>query len=333
MAYSSAEETRSTRKIAQATIVAGVAILLLLAPFILGEGYQLHLLITSGIFAILASSLSLIVGYAGLLSLAHAAFFGIGAYTSALLYLKFGIPMWGGMPAAMFAAGGSAFLIGVVILRVRGYRFIISTLAFTEIMRLVAVNWVDLTRGQMGLPGVRAPVLDVLGWGIVDFTSKTAFYFVVLAAAVLCVAMIARIVPSPIGWGLLALRENEQLGESIGVSAFRHALIAFVIGSCFAGLAGALYAHYMSFVSPDLFLFTYTSTLLVMVFIGGKATIFGPILGAVLFTYVPEYLRIADRFRLVFIGAILLAIVMALPGGLMSAWAHWNTKREGFDVR
>jgi branched-chain amino acid transport system permease protein len=323
------EETGSSWSLlARATTFAVAAILVMAAPFILGEGYQLHLLITSAIFAILASSLSLIVGYAGLLSLGHVAFFGIGAYTSALLFLNLGIPMWGGIPAAMLVGAASAFLIGIIILRVRGHRFVITTLVFTEIMRLVAVNWVDLTRGQMGLPGIRAPVLHVPGWGTIDFTSKIAFYFVAVAAAALCVGTIARIVPSPIGWGLLALRENEQLGESVGVSAFRHALIAFVVGGCFAGLAGALYAHYMSFVSPDLFSFTYTSTLLVMVFIGGKATIFGPVLGAALFTYVPEYLRITDRFRLMFIGAILLAVVIALPGGLMSAWSRWTTMQR-----
>src|SRR5262245_33766551 len=130
MASSSAEgieEGGSTRSVAmRATLVAVAAILVVGAPFILGEGYHLHLLITSAIFAILASSLSLIVGYAGLLSLGHAAFFGIGAYTSALLYLKLGIPMWGGIPAAMLTGAASAFLIGIVILRVRGHRFVIT---------------------------------------------------------------------------------------------------------------------------------------------------------------------------------------------------------------
>ena len=290
------------------------------APLVLGEGYQLHLLIMSAIFAILASSLSLIVGYAGLLSLGHAAFFGIGAYVSALMFLRLGIPMWGGMFGAMIVGAAAAFLIGVVILRVRGNRFVITTLVFTELMRLIAVNAVDVTRGQMGLPGIRAPVLAVPGFGVIDFTSKVAFYYVALFCVGLCVLVVARIVHSPIGWGLAALRTNEQLGESVGVGAFRHALIVFVVGGCFAGLAGSLYAHYLSFVSPDLFLFTYTSTLLVMVFIGGKATIAGPVLGAILFTYVPEYLRIADRFRLMFIGAILLIVVLTLPGGLMTIW-------------
>jgi branched-chain amino acid transport system permease protein len=310
-------------RLSSASIVL-LAVVLCAAPFALGEGYQLHLLITSLIFAILASSLSLVVGYAGLLSLGHAAFFGIGAYTSALLYLRFDIPMWFGMPAAMAVAGIAAFLVGIVVLRVRGYRFVITTLAFTEILRLIATNYVDVTRGQMGLPGIRAPSINLPGVGTIDFTSKTAFYFVALLAMILCIWCVARIVNSPIGWGLTALRENEHLGESVGVSAFRHALIAFVVSGCFAGLAGSLYAHYISFISPDLFLFTFTSTLLVMVFIGGKATIFGPVLGAALFTYLPEYLRVADRYRLMFVGAILLAVIIAIPGGLMTFWSRWR---------
>src|SRR5581483_2713147 len=113
------------------------------------------------------------------------------------------------------------------------------------------------------------------------------------------------------------------LGESLGVSAFRHAMLAFVVGGFFAGLAGALNAHYMSFVSPDLFLFSYTTTILVMVVIGGKASIPGPVIGALIFTLLPEFLRIADQFRLVFLGAVLLATILVFPNGLVALWQRW----------
>ena len=125
-------------------------------PWLIG-GYHLHLLIMAAIFAILAASLGLVIGYAGLLSLGHTAFFGIGAYTSALLFLKFGVSMWWGMLAAAALSSLMAFLLGALILRVRGNRFVIVTVAFAEIMRLIAHNWVDLTRGQMGLPGILPP--------------------------------------------------------------------------------------------------------------------------------------------------------------------------------
>jgi branched-chain amino acid transport system permease protein len=314
MVFSGARDTR------RVWVSLAVAAALIGAPFALGEGYPLHLLIVSAIFTILASGLSLIVGHAGLLSLGHAAFFGIGAYTSALLYLSFGIPMWGGLVAAAMLSALAAFLVGGLVLRVRGNRFIITTVAFAEIMRLVAVNWVDLTRGQMGIAGIRAPVVDVPLLGAIDFSSKINFYFVAVAFATLCVATVSRIVRSPIGWGLAALRENERLGESLGVSAFRHAMLAFVVGGFFAGIAGALNAHYMSFVSPDVFFFSYTTTILVMVVIGGKTSIAGPVIGAIIFTILPEVLRIADQFRLVFLGAVLLCSILVFPKGLVQLW-------------
>jgi branched-chain amino acid transport system permease protein len=316
MASSSAPERSASRRAAWAV----GALVLLAAPFVLGQGYELHLLIIAAIFTILASSLSLLVGYAGLLSLGHAAFFGLGAYVSALLFLRAGVPMWGGLVAAAAVCAVAAWLVGGLVLKVRGNRFIITTVAFAEIMHLIAVNAVDLTRGQMGLDGVAAPKLTIPGIGTIDFSNKTAFYFLALAMAVLCVGTVARIVRSPIGWGLAALRENENLGEAVGVSAFRHAMIAFVVGGFFAGIAGALYAHYMQFVSPDLFLFSYTTTMLVMVVIGGKTTISGPIVGALIFTMLPEYLRVASDFRLVLLGAILLIAILVFPNGLVSLW-------------
>ena len=314
MAYSNALEIR---KVALGCALTAAVVA---APFVLGQGYELHLLIVAAIFTILASGLSLIVGYAGLLSLGHAAFFGIGAYTSALLYLKYGVPMWGGLVAAAFVSAMAAFLVGALVLRVRGNRFIITTVAFAEIMRLIAVNWVGLTRGQMGLAGVKAPVLVIPAVGTIDFSSKTAFYFLAVVLAAVCIATVARIVRSPIGWGLAALRENERLGESVGISSFRHAMIAFVVGAFFAGIAGSLNAHYLNFVSPDYFTFSYTTTILVMVVIGGKTSLAGPVIGALIFTVLPEVLRIADNFRLIFLGAILLVTILTFPKGIVELW-------------
>jgi branched-chain amino acid transport system permease protein len=301
-------------------------VLVVALPFVLGESYALHLTIMAGIYAILASSLALIVGQAGLLSLGHAAFFGLGAYTSALLYLNAGLSMWGGLVAAFLIGGLFAFLVGGLVLRVRGNRFIITTVAFAEISRLVVLNSVDITRGQMGLPGINAPVVNIAGLVVLDFNKKIYFYFVVLLALLVCLAAVRRIVQSPLGLGLAALRENERLGESVGVSAFRHAMLAFVVGGAFAGMAGALQAHYLNFVSPDLFLFSYTTTMLVMVVIGGKATIAGPVVGAVIFTLLPEVLRIADHYRLVFLGAVLLITVLVLPNGVIELWERLRTR-------
>jgi branched-chain amino acid transport system permease protein len=289
---------------------------MLAVPAVVG-GYHLHLLVMAAIFGILAASLGLVIGFAGLLSLGHTAFFGIGAYTSALLFLKLGLPMWWGLPAAGVLAALVAALLGALILRVRGNRFVIVTVAFAEIMRLVAHNWVGLTRGQMGLPGILAPVVPLPGGASIDFNDKPAFYVLAVVIAALSVVALARIARSPVGWGLIALRENEALGESIGVGAYRHAMIAFVVGAFFAGIAGSLYAHYVNFVGPDLFYFSYTTILLVMVVMGGLGTIAGPLIGALVFTLVPEYLRVASEYRLVFFGAILVIGILFVPGGLV----------------
>jgi branched-chain amino acid transport system permease protein len=306
----------------------------LACPWVLGEGYHLHLVIMSLIFAIAAASLGLIVGYAGLLSLGHTAFFGLGAYVSALLFLHGGVPLWGGMLAGAAAAAAVAFLLGRAILGVRGHRFVIVTVAFAEIMRLVAYNWVDVTRGPQGLPGILAPKLALPGLGAIDFTAKTNFYYLALVVAFVCIALLSRIARSPLGWGFLALRENEQLGESIGVGAFRHAMLAFVIGAFFAGIGGALYAHYLNIVSPDVFFFSNPTMLLVMVVMGGLGTIAGPVVGAFVFTALPEYLRVASDYRLVFFGSLLIVAVLFFPRGLVelgerlaAAWRQLTGRR------
>ena len=297
---------------------AAVALIVLSLPLFVA-GYHLHLLIMAAIFTILAVSLGVVIGYAGLLSLGHAAFFGIGAYTSALLFLNFGVSMWWGMLAAAALASIVAFLLGALILRVRGNRFVIVTIAFAEIMRLVAHNWVDVTRGQMGLAGILPPKLQLLGLAI-DLNVKENFYYVAVIVAALSLFALSRITRSPLGWGFLALRENETLGESIGVSAYRHAMTVFVIGAFFAGIAGSLYAHYINFIGPDLFYFSYTTIMLVMVVMGGLGTIVGPFVGALVFTLLPEYLRVASEYRLVFFGAILIVGILLVPRGLVELW-------------
>jgi branched-chain amino acid transport system permease protein len=296
----------------------GLAVLALLAvPLVVRDEYYLHLSIVSAIFVVVALGLNLIVGYVGQLSLAHAAFFALGAYVSALLFLKLKWSMWIGLPAAALLTGIVAFALGWVILRVRGHRFVIITVAFAEIMRLVATNWVDLTRGFMGLPGLRLPALYVPGFGAIDVSSKERFYYVVLAAAVLSFYICYRLVRSPVGRAFVLVRENEVLAESLGISAFRYCMIAFVVGAALAGAAGALYGHYVGFVSPDLFNFSYITIMLIMVILGGKGTLIGPALGAVIFTFLPELLREASHYRMVIFATILIVATLFMPRGII----------------
>jgi branched-chain amino acid transport system permease protein len=299
-------------------VATGLVLLALLAvPLAVRDEYYLHLFIVSAIFVVVALGLNLIVGYVGQLSLAHAAFFALGAYVSALLFLKLKWSMWIGLPAAAILTAVTAFALGWVILRVRGHRFVIITVAFAEIMKLVATNWVDLTRGFMGLPGLQIPALYVPGIGSIDVSSKERFYYVVLLAAVLSFWLCAKIVRSSIGRAFALVRENEVLAESLGISAFRYCMIAFVIGAALAGAAGALYGHYVGFVSPDLFNFSYITIMLIMVILGGKGTLIGPALGAVIFTFLPELLREASHYRMVIFATILVVATLFMPRGII----------------
>ncbi|OGA68385.1 MAG: hypothetical protein A3G81_21925 [Betaproteobacteria bacterium RIFCSPLOWO2_12_FULL_65_14] len=299
-------------------LATGLALLALLAvPWIVRNDYYLHLFIVSLIFVVVALGLNLIVGYVGQLSLAHAAFFALGAYVSALLFLKLKWSMWIGLPAAALLTGIAAFALGWVILRVRGHRFVIITVAFSEIMKLVATNWVDLTRGFMGLPGLQIPALSLPGLGAIDVSSKERFYYVVLAAAALSFYLCYRIVRSSVGRAFVLVRENEVLAESLGISAFRYCMIAFVVGAALAGAAGALYGHYVGFVSPDLFNFSYITIMLIMVILGGKGTLIGPVLGAVLFTFLPELLRDAAHYRMLIFAVILVLATLFMPRGII----------------
>ena len=290
---------------------------LLAVPLVVRDEYYLHLFVISAIFVIVAQGLNLIVGYVGQLSLAHAAFFALGAYFSALIFLKLKWSMWIGLPAAAILTGLTAFALGWVILRVRGHRFVIITVAFAEIMKLVASNWIDMTRGFMGLPGLRIPALYVPGIGSVDISSKERFYYVALAAALITFWICAKLVGSSIGRAFVLVRENEVLAESLGISAFRYCMIAFVTGAAMAGAAGSLYGHYVGFVSPDLFNFSYLTIMLIMVILGGKGTLIGPVLGAVIFTFLPELLREASHYRMVIFAAILIVAALFMPRGII----------------
>jgi len=305
------------------TAIAGV---LLFAPWLVGTDYYLHIAIMSLVFVILATSLDILVGYSGLLSLGHTAFFAFGAYAAALLYLHFGIPLWGTLFAGGAVAALIAWVLGLLILNVRGHRFVITTVVFAECGRLVAYNWTSLTNGQIGLSGIRPPVLDIPGLPRIDFNSRAAYYYLALAVATICVTIILRIVQSPIGWRMLALRENERLAEANGVNTRQISTIAFVSSAFFAGVAGALYAHYTGFISPDLFYFSYTTTMLIMVFLGGKGTIIGPVIGAVAFTILPEALRVTADFRLMTFSLILLLLVVFAPDGLVGLFDRLRSR-------
>ncbi len=332
------------------TIVFWTAILLAV-PWLVPDEYVLHLVIYAGFFVMLTAGLNLLTGYMGLLSLGHLAFWGLGGYTSALLALKLNLSFWVGLLGSGIMAALSAWLLGMLILKVRGHRFVIITIAFQLLVQLVAYNWVGLTYGQNGLSGIPLPTLGIPGIGAIDFSSKTNFYYLILAFCGVTVYVCYRMANSRVGRALVAIRENENLSESVGISAFRYSMIAFVAGAFFAGLSGSLYAHYFRYISPDVFEFIHVVELLTMILLGGRATTLGPILGAVIFSSLPELLRflpnpfwgrswapghlvqskaLPAELQLMVFGLILLLGVLYIPEGLVPWFSRqWRRIRGG----
>ena len=307
-----------------------LGLLLVTAPAWVWNPYYVHILIMAGIFAILALSLNLLLGYTGQLSLGHAAFFGIGAYTSALLALRLHWPAWAGFMAAIVLAGIAGYGVGKVSLKLRGAYFVLVTISFAGVIYLVSVNWMELTNGPLGLPGV--PPLEITILGLVDlsFRSKASYYYVVLAVASAAYLICHRLVHSRIGRAFVALRENEALAESVGINGTRYLVLAAVVSAAMAGAAGSLYAHYTRFVSPEVFLFSYTVTMVIMVVAGGKGTLAGPVVGAVLFTALPEALREATswQWQMLLYGVFLILTVFFLPKGMVPTLETWLRERR-----
>lgn len=289
-----------------------------------GGPYQDQLAVLAAIYVILATSVNLLVGYSGLLCLGQQAFFGIGAYTSALLTVNLGLPMPVGVLGGIILASLSGWGLGKITLHLRSAYFVIATLAFGAICRQIALNWVSLTGGPTGLAGI-----PPAGAGGVSLAKPEALYPVVLAVAAICVLIVTRIARTGLGYGMRAMAENENLARSVGVDTRRHASIAFVVSAGMASVAGSLYAHSVGFIAPSVFSFSVMVKALVMVVGGGLGTVLGPVMGAVFFTELPELLRFSDQWRLVIYGAILVLLVRFLPRGVWGSFAtYWARRRN-----
>jgi len=297
------------------TLIGG-SVLLVGMPYFVTSSYVMHIIILSGIYIIFALSYDIVVGYLGMLSLAHPAFYGVGAYTSVLLVMKLNVPFLLAFALAGPLALIVALIVGYPALRLSYHSFAIVTLAFTLMMRILWINWETLTNGPMGIPGVPRPRIDIPFLGTINIATSTGYYYFILILVILTCLFIYLMINSRVGRALLSIRENEVLAETLGVNAFKYRMIAFAIGAFFAGIAGSFTAHYITFVGPEFTDFYYITMLLIMVILGGSGTIHGVILGAIVFTFVPEYLRITPEFRDVIYGFVLVLTIIFMPGGI-----------------
>jgi branched-chain amino acid transport system permease protein len=295
-------------------ILYGIVVLVLLAlPLVVTNDYDIHILVMIGIFSLLAIGFNLIFGYLGQLSLGHTAYYAIGAYASALAALKWGFSFWLGFLFAGVVTGICGFLIGVIALRWRSHFFVIATICFWGIIHLIIFNWISLTNGPVGLGNIPPPSL--LG---MEFSSKIHFYYLLLAFVLAALWLTKRFISSPIGRSFRAIHENEPLAESVGISAFRFAMLAFILSTVLAGIAGSISAHYISYISPEIAEFSVMITILVMVVLGGKGTLIGPVIGAAIIVFLQEYLRFTKEFRLPIFGLVLILGIVFLPRGIVT---------------
>ncbi len=286
-------------------------------PLVVHDEYFIHLLVVAGFYVVLASSLNLIVGYVGELSLGHAAYLGLGAYAAALLSTHLDVPPELSLLAGAVIAGLGGAIIGGLTLRLKGPYFVIITLSFAEVLRLVANNWIAVTNGPMGISGIKRPDLALGPWATLTVRTQTEFFYLILVLAAVALLIMYRFVHSNMGRAAVAIRENRNVAQSVGIDPFFYALVAFVLGAFFAGIAGAFYAHYFTFVGPEVFGFSFMVSMLIMVLVGGKGTLVGPVVGAVFVTLIDEYLREAQQLRLSIFGLLVVGVVLFLPSGLV----------------
>jgi ABC-type branched-subunit amino acid transport system permease subunit len=285
-------------------------------PLLVVTPYFLHIFILVGMYILFALSYDLCVGQVGVLSLAHPAFFGVGAYTAAILAVNYNISpllcfFLGGIFAAVLALG-----IGIPSFRLSQHSFAIGTLGFALIAELISKNWIDLTRGPMGIPGIPRPTLSIpylFSWQV---DTLTKFYYLMYVLVGLGVAFYLILTTSRVGRAFRGLREDEILAVSAGIHPLKYKMIAFVTGACMAGVIGVFYAYWYTLVSPEQLSLYYTTNLLIIVFLGGRGSLRGIVIAAFLFTALPEFLRIAPQFRLILYGSILLLAVIYFPDGI-----------------
>jgi ABC-type branched-subunit amino acid transport system permease subunit len=301
------------------TIALALGALVVAAPWLIAaaiprqQRYVLHVLIFTALFAALALSYDLVVGHVGSLSLAHPAFFGIGAYTAAILATAARWPFVADLLAAVLVSAVVAALVGVPLFRLTEHAFAVGTLGLAVVASIVANNWVEVTRGPLCITGIPKP-------GLANLTIATlpGYYWLALGALGGVALLYRGLTTFRLGRAFHAVRDNEPLAGAAGIDPLKYRLLAFTVGAGLAGAIGALYAHYLSVMCPEEMTIGLTVNLLVIVFLGGVGSLRGVLVGAVLFTALPEVLRLAPTWRLVIYGLLLLLVVVRSPEGIES---------------
>ncbi len=292
-----------------------VLVLLVILPFATAS-YFIKTVTEVLIFGIFAMSLDLLIGYTGLVSFGHAAFFGIGAYAAGYVALRISPNILISMPLALVVVVAAALGIGFFSIRTSGVYFLMLTLAFSQMVYAIVDRWTDVTGGSNGLAGIPRPLIQILGLQLL-FEDPTARYFLVLAFFLLSYFVLRWIVNSQFGHVLIGIRENETRLRAIGYNTARFKLMAFVIAGIFAGVAGALYSGFNRFVSPNEVYWTASGQVLIMVIIGGAGTLIGPVLGAALILALQNLVSSSTERWPTIMGVVFILFVFAARFGIM----------------
>ena len=305
------------KKLAKPAVYTVLIVIFFLIPLFIKGAYSLHVLILAGISIILTSSLRTIAT-TGQMSLSHAGFMAIGAYTSALLVTKLGLSSWAALPLGGIASALIALLVGYPFVRVKRVYFTMLTLFMGEVIRLAIMEWRDFTGGTSGLLNIPPPdSLSFFGLFNITFDSKVPYYYFVLVLVLITLLILYRIESSRIGRTLLSIQQSDFVAESVGINVTSFKVLAWCVGCFFAGIAGSFYAHFVRNLTPGSFGVLQAIYVVVYMVVGGRRRFYGAILGAFLLTILPEIFRVLKEYEpFVFVG-ILFIIIFLLPGGLV----------------
>jgi branched-chain amino acid transport system permease protein len=295
-----------------------IAAVLLLPVLFLEQPYQLSILIYTLLNVMLAVSMRLIM-ITGQITLGHAAFAAIGGYTSALLVTKLGFTFWEALIPALALSAAISLVIGYPTLRIKGAYFAILTFAFSEVIRYVFQTWKDIFGGAFGIVDIPRPeAITIPGLFAIDFSSRISSYYLIAVFVIVAILFMYRLEKSRFGLIFHSIGDADTLSEHSGVNIMNYKVLAFTIGSIFASLAGILYTHYIGVITPWSFTFNTTVNYLIFVVFGGMGSFIGPIIGACIFTPLPQILKPLKTFEPLISSVVLLIVILFLPGGLMS---------------
>lgn len=297
--------------------------LALVFPLVAQNEYQVYVMASAFVWAIAVYGLNIITGYCGQLNLAHGGFFALGAYTLGLLTADYSWSYWPAFVAALAMTAVVGFFVGIVSLRLKEHYFAIFTLCVGFIMYLLMDKWKELTHGPVGVRDIAPPD----GFGFIDFTETTPVYYLMLLFLVLSMWFIGRLSRSLLGRTFIAIRNGDELAQSLGINLMRNKVLAFVMSTTFAGLAGALYAGMVRFIGPEDGNILHTFDMITYLLVGGIGTLSGPLVGTMGIVWLTQSLQFMEEYRMILFGPLLVFLVIFFPRGLVGSFLGWFHRR------